>query len=54
MPKKKATRVELIADNRTVGAKAGDTARPLEKDAEAWLAKGWQRVEQEDTAQEAE
>lgn len=37
-------RVELIATNRTQGAREGALARPLVADVDAWLARGWVRV----------
>ncbi|WP_406646858.1 hypothetical protein QEZ52_00285 [Aliisedimentitalea scapharcae] len=46
-PKARATRkparVDLVNQNRKNGV-LGTTARVLEKDIDAWLAKGWQRA----------
>ena len=42
--KKTPDRVELIATNRTQGARTGAVARPLASDVDKWLALGWERV----------
>lgn len=39
---KKPQRAELVNTDKRNG-KIGQIARPLEKDAPAWLGKGWQR-----------
>ena len=44
--KKAPDRVELIATNRTQGARTGAVARPLAADMDKWLALGWVRVVQ--------
>lgn len=40
----KPKRVELVNTDRRNGV-IGEIARPLEKDIDAWLGKGWKRVE---------
>jgi membrane protease subunit (stomatin/prohibitin family) len=39
------TRVQLVADKGTRGARVGAKATPLSKDLKEWLDKGWKKAD---------